>query len=46
MTKSHAQQVKVDMEKAVLDRLLRKVKSSDLSDYLGKKLQEDLQKHF
>lgn len=46
MTKSHTQQVKVDMERSVLDRLLKKVKSTDLSAYLGEKLSEDLLKHF
>ena len=40
--KSHTQQVKVEMERALLDRLLRKVKSKNLSEYLGRKLQEDL----
>ena len=44
--KSHTQQVKVEMERALLDRLLRKVKSKNLSEYLGRKLQEDLQQHF
>lgn len=46
MIKSHTQQVRVDMERAVLDRLLKKLKSTDLSDYLRMKLREDLLKHF
>ena len=33
--KSHTQQVKIAMEKAALDRLLKKVKASNLSDYLA-----------
>jgi hypothetical protein len=44
--KSHTQQVKVEMERTLLDRVLRKMKCKNLSDYLGRKLQEDLLKHF
>ena len=44
--KSHTQQVKIAMEKAALDRLLKKVKASNLSNYLASKLQEDLSQHF
>jgi|TARA_Y100001937_G_C7114084_1_gene329240 hypothetical protein len=44
--KSHTQQVKVEMERALLDRVLRKVKCKNLSEYLARQLQEDLLKHF